>query len=64
MAIGEVIESTTAEFIAEARRYDQIPAYGSFVKVRDGNILVYGIVSEAYTGVWTVPARQRLFSNR
>ena len=50
MAIGEVIESTTAEFTAEARRYDRIPAYGSFVKVRDGNILVYGSVSGAYTG--------------
>ena len=50
MAIGEVIESTTAEFTAEARRYDQVPAYGPFVKVRDGNILIYGIVSGAYTG--------------
>ncbi len=50
MAIGEIIASTTAEFVAEAKRYDQIPAYGSFVKVRDGNILVYGIVSGAYTG--------------
>lgn len=48
--IGEIIESRTAEFVAEAVRYDQVPAYGSFVRVNDGELRVYGIVSGAYTG--------------
>ncbi len=48
--IGEIIESRTAEFVAESVRYDQVPAYGSFVRVSDGGLRVYGIVSGAYTG--------------
>jgi hypothetical protein len=48
--IGEIIESRTAEFIAEALRYDRVPAYGSFVRAQDGNLRVYAIVSGAYTG--------------
>jgi hypothetical protein len=48
--IGEVIESKTSEFVVEAREYDVVPCYGSFVKVIDGDRIVYGIVSGAYTG--------------
>ena len=48
--IGEVIESRTAEFTVEARQYDCVPSYGSFIKVIDGDRIIYGIVSGAYTG--------------
>ena len=35
--IGEIIESRTSEFIAEAREFDIVFPYGSFVRVKDGD---------------------------
>lgn len=51
--IWEIIEGRTAEFVAEAVRYDQVPAYGSFVRVRDGGCgyaaLFRGLIQAAWT---------------
>jgi len=59
--IGEVIESRTSEFVAESVEFDQVPAFGSFVKVRDGNRTIYGIVSGAYTGSLDGSGRAKAF---
>lgn len=47
--IGEIIESRTSEFIAEAREFNTIFPYGSFVRVRDEDRTVYAIVAGTAT---------------
>jgi hypothetical protein len=47
--IGEVIESTTASFIAEAYELYDLPPFGSLVKITDPSAEIYGIVCQAGT---------------
>jgi len=46
--VGEIIEGRTTEFVAEAVRYDQVPAYGSFVTVRDGGCGCVALFRDLY----------------
>jgi hypothetical protein len=47
--IGEVIESTTTGFIAEAYELYNLPPFGSLVKIDEPSAEIYGIVSQAGT---------------
>jgi hypothetical protein len=47
--IGEVIKSSTGGFTAECYELHCPPAFGSFVKVREGAIDIYAVVSDAAT---------------
>ena len=47
--IGEVIESTTTGFIAEAYELYDLPSFGSLVKITDPSAEIYGIVCQAGT---------------
>jgi hypothetical protein len=47
--IGEVIESTTTGFIAEAYELYDLPHFGSLVKIVEPSGEIYGIVSQAGT---------------
>ena len=47
--IAEVIEASTADFIAQCYELYQIPPLGSLVKTRDGQAEQYGIVYNAST---------------
>lgn len=49
-ALGEVVESSTERVAAEAWELDGLPAFGSLVKVPDGDLVHYGVVSFARTG--------------
>jgi hypothetical protein len=46
--IGEVIESTTTQFVAEARRLHESPPFGSFVRV-ESEPAVHGVVFNVST---------------
>lgn len=48
--LGEVLQSTTAGFSAQARELDGAPELGSLVKVVNGDSPILAIVSEASTG--------------
>ncbi|MFC1916297.1 hypothetical protein ACFLW4_06385 [Chloroflexota bacterium] len=48
--VGEVIEASTTDFVAQCYELYQSPALGSLVKTRDGQIELYGIVYHATTG--------------
>lgn len=48
--IGEVIEASTASFIAQCYELHQPPPLGSLVRVRADSILIYGMVYNARTG--------------
>lgn len=56
-ALGEVVESSTERVTAQAWELDGLPPFGSLVKVPDGDLVHYGIVSFAQTGS-TDPARR------
>ena len=47
--IGEVIEASTGEFIAQCYELHQPPPFGSLVKAREGEVEIYGVVSRAQT---------------
>ena len=47
--IGEVIEASTGEFVAQCYELHQPPPFGSLVKTREGEIEIYGVVSGAAT---------------
>jgi len=47
--IGEIIEASTGEFMAQCYELHQPPPFGSLVKTRDGEIEVYGVVCDAAT---------------
>ncbi|MFQ5924525.1 MAG: hypothetical protein ACE5IE_00825 [Dehalococcoidia bacterium] len=47
--IGEIIEASTGEFVAQCYELHQPPPLGSLVKTREGEIEVYGVVSGAET---------------
>jgi hypothetical protein len=48
---GEVIESSTTEFLAQARQLDAAPPFGSFVQVAtDEGMTIVGVVAHVQTG--------------
>jgi hypothetical protein len=47
--IGEVIEASTTEFVAQSYELHQGPPFGSFVRASDGNVDIFGIVSFVQT---------------
>jgi hypothetical protein len=47
--IGEVIEASTGEFMAQCYELHQPPPFGSLVKAREGEVEIYGVVSQAQT---------------
>ena len=47
--MGEVIEASTAEFIAQCYELYQIPPLGSLVKTKDQELELYGVVYNAAT---------------
>ena len=47
--IGEVIEASTGEFIAECYELHTPPPLGSLVKTGDGEVDIYGVVCNAST---------------
>lgn len=49
-ALGEVVESSTERVTAQAWELDGLPPFGSLVRVPDGDLVHYGIVSFAQTG--------------
>lgn len=49
-AVGEVVESSTQRVTAQAWQLDGLPPLGSLVRVPDGDLVHYGVVSFAQTG--------------
>jgi len=47
--IGEVIEASTTEFVAQSYELHQAPPFGSFVRTSDGVVDIYGVVYLART---------------
>lgn len=47
--VGEVVEATTTEFIAQCYELYQLPPLGSLVKTRDSAVELYGLVYHATT---------------
>jgi hypothetical protein len=47
--IGEIIEASTGEFMAQCYELHQPPPFGSLVKTREGEIEMYGVVCDAAT---------------
>ncbi|MBI4286164.1 MAG: hypothetical protein HY670_09785 [Chloroflexi bacterium] len=47
--LGEVIEATTGEFVAQCYELYRLPPLGSLVKTRDEAVELYGIVYQAAT---------------
>jgi len=47
--VGEVIEATTTDFVAQCYELYQSPPLGSLVKTRDSEVELYGIVANAVT---------------
>jgi hypothetical protein len=47
--IGEVIEASTGEFMAQCYELHQPPPFGSLIKAREGEVEIYGVVSRAET---------------
>lgn len=47
--IGEIIESSTGQFVAECYELHSPPPLGSLVKTSDGDVEIYGVVSNATT---------------
>jgi hypothetical protein len=48
--IGEVIEASTGEFVAECYDLHTPPPLGSLVRTSDGQVEIYGVVCNASTG--------------
>jgi hypothetical protein len=47
--IGEIVESATTEFLAQAIELDSAPPFGAFVEVVDEGLSVYGVVAHVQT---------------
>jgi hypothetical protein len=47
--VGEVIEASTTEFVAQCYELYEIPPLGSLVKTKDSSVELYGIVYNAAT---------------
>jgi hypothetical protein len=47
--VGEVIEASTTDFVAQCYELYQLPLFGSLVKTRDSSVELYGIVCNAAT---------------
>jgi hypothetical protein len=47
--IGEVIEASTGQFVAECYELHSPPPLGSLVKTSDGDVQIYGVVCNAAT---------------
>jgi hypothetical protein len=47
--VGEIIEATTTDFLAQAPRLDGAPAFGAFVEVADDALKVIGVVAHVQT---------------
>lgn len=47
--IGEVIEASTGQFVAECYELHSPPSLGSLVKTSDGDVQIYGVVCNAAT---------------
>ncbi len=48
--VGEVVEASTTEFLAQALALDSAPAFGAFVEVAaDDGMTVYGVVAHVQT---------------
>ena len=47
--VGEVIEASTTDFVAQCYELYQLPPLGSLVKTRDSSVELYGIVYNAAT---------------
>ena len=48
--VGEVIEASTTDFVAQCYELYQLPPLGSLVKVQDEPVTLYGVVYHATTG--------------
>jgi len=48
--LGEIIESSTAEFTAQSYELYGLPPLGSLVKVKNGGTEIFGLVYNAVTG--------------
>lgn len=48
--VGEVIEATTREFVAECYELHGAPALGTLLRTTDGEVEVFGVASHARTG--------------
>ncbi len=48
--VGEIIEASTAGFVAQCYELYELPPLGSLVKTRGGDLDIYGIVCHATTG--------------
>jgi hypothetical protein len=48
--VGEVVEASTVEFVAQCYRLDGAPPFGSLVRASDGWRDVYGVVARVSTG--------------
>ena len=48
--LGEVVEASTAEFVAQCHRLGEPPPLGSLVRATDGEVELYGVVHNASTG--------------
>ena len=47
--VGEVIEASTTDFVAQCYELYQLPSLGSLVKTRDSDVALYGVVCQATT---------------
>lgn len=47
--IGEVIEASTSQYMAQCYELHQPPSFGSLVKTKEGEVEIYGVVSRAST---------------
>lgn len=47
--VGEVVEASTTEFVAQCYELHQPPPFGSLVRTSDGELDIYGVVSGAAT---------------
>ena len=48
--VGEIIEASTAGFVAQCYELYELPPLGSLVKTKNGELDIYGIVYHATTG--------------
>ncbi len=48
--VGEIIEASTSDFVAQCYELYELPPLGSLVKTKNGALDIYGIVCHATTG--------------
>ncbi|OGB84737.1 hypothetical protein A3F66_01080 [candidate division TM6 bacterium RIFCSPHIGHO2_12_FULL_32_22] len=47
---GEIIDSSLVRWMAQSWKWDKFPNFGSLIAVEQGDLILYGIVSEIKTG--------------